>query len=545
MKYLCAETMKTLPNIIFIGIAIMIVACSHGSHQKQLVQVDSLLSNFQRDSAYNTFKQIDRDELSKADAMYYDVLKVALSQIARPASSFHFDISRDSVLDQCLEYYQQKNNQRMLLYSYLFKGKIQLETNANNHEASVWLKKAEELTKSVNDLQLAYLTNEALATLNYYSGNKDLAIDYSYKTLECAKQRGNNHIMTYACNHLVVLYLERHERDSVQKYNALSMSILSNMIPKDRSYALGNLGTIFWSNNEVDSAKVYFEKAKKEYPFPYLDQHLAEVNYIQGNYKMADSLWNRALQSANLRDKVEFYKSIFIRKYDNKDFKGSAEAATRLLELKDSLVQQMQTAEVQEIQLKYDKEVERRKLDRFIKWALLIALALISVIAGFIIYHIRKRNKARERIMRDQVLINDYKLQIEQLEHSGKDVTKEVKSLQKKIDTLQLEQTEKLSEGRALYQRIVAGESAVAWSKDNIIKFVDYYRVVNLPFMLQMEQDYTKLSPGNKFFLILQEMGMTDQQMTHILGVSDGALRTTRSRLRQKRTAAIATKQND
>jgi hypothetical protein len=46
------------------------------------------------------------------------------------------------------------------------------------------------------------------------------------------------------------------------------------------------------------------------------------------------------------------------------------------------------------------------------------------------------------------------------------------------------------------------------------------------------------LSPGNRFFLILQDMGMSDEQMTHILGVSDGALRTTRSRLRQKRTPA-------
>ncbi|MBR0023156.1 MAG: hypothetical protein IJP59_00950 [Muribaculaceae bacterium] len=531
--------MTKLPNIILICVAIMVVACSHGSHQKQLVQVDSLLSNFQRDSAYNTFKQIDRDELSKADAMYYDVLKVALSQIARPASSFHFDISRDSVLDQCLEYYQQKNNQRMQLYSYLFKGKIQLETNANNHEASVWLKKAEELATTVNDLRLAYQTYEALATLNYYSDNKDLAMDYSYKTLACAQKSGNNHMTTYACNHLVVLYLERHERDSVRKYNAMSMSILNKMIPKDQSYALGNLGTIYLANNKVDSAKHYFERAIAAYPHPFSIHRLAEVYYIQGNYKEADSLWNKALQGANLRDKVQFYNSIYGRKYQGHDFEGATEAATRLLELKDSLVQQMQTAEVQEIQLKYDKEVEHRKLDRFIRWALLVALALISMIAGVVIYHIRKRNKARERIMRDQVLINDYKLQIEQLEHSGKDVTKEVKSLQKKIDTLQSEQTEKLSEGRELYQHVLAGESAVTWSKDNISKFVEYYKVVNLPFMLQMEQDYTKLSPGNKFFLILQEMGMTDQQMTYILGVSDGALRTTRSRLRQKRTAAI------
>ncbi len=537
--------MKTLLNIIFIGIAIMIVACSHDTHQRQLVQVDSLLSRFQRDSAYRAFKLIDRDELKSDDAMYYDLLKVVLSMVASPASSFHFEIPRDSVLDQCVRYYKKKNNPRMLFYCYLYKGYIQLLSNHNNYAASVWLKKAEELTKSVKDIQLAYLTFEALASLNYYSGNNDLAMDYSYKTLSCAQKSGNNHMTTYACNHLVVLYLERNEQDSVQKYNALSMSILNKMLPKVRSYALGNIGCFFLGSNEVDSAKHYFEKAKKEQSMPFWDQRLAEVYYIQGNYKEADSLWNKALQSADLRDKVEFYRSIFGRKYENKDFKGSAEAANQLLLLKDSLVQQMQTAEVQEIQLKYDKEVEHRKLDRFIRWALLVALLLISVIAGVVIYYIRKRNKARERIMRDQVLINDYKLQIEQLEHSGKDVTKEVKSLQKKIDTLQLEQTEKLSEGRALYQRIVAGESAVTWSKDNIVKFVDYYRVVNLPFMLQMEQEYTKLSPGNRFFLILQEMGMTDQQMTHILGVSDGALRTTRSRLRQKHTTAITPKQND
>ncbi len=530
--------MKTLPHIILIAIAILIVACTHGSHQQQLVLVDSLISYDERDSAYRAFKLIDENELNKADGMYYKVLKVGLSQVPYLADSFHFDIPCDTLLDQCIEYYKERDK-RMLFYCYLYKGKNKLFSNGNNHAASEWLKKAQELTNVVNDAHILYLTNESLATLNYYSGNKDLAMEYSYKALKFAKQSGNNHMMAYACNHLLVLYLDRNEQDSVQKYNALSMSILNKMTPKDRSIALGNSGTIFLRGNEVDSAKHYFERAIAEYPHPFNALRLGEIYYIQGDYKMADSLWNKALESANLRDKVMFYKSIFGRKYDNNDFKGSAEAATHLLELKDSLVQQMQTAEVQEIQLKYDKEVERRKLDRFVKWALLVALGFITGIAGFIIYHIRKRNKARERIMRDQVLINDYRLQIEQLEHSGKDVTKEVKSLQRKIDTLQSEQTEKLSEGRELYRHIVDGGSAVTWNRDSILKFVEYYKVVNLPFMLQLEQDYTKLSPGNKLFLILQEMGMTDQQMTHILGVSDGALRTTRSRLRQKRITAL------
>ena len=129
MKYLCAETMKTLPNIIFIGIAIMIVACSHGTHQQQLVQVDSLLSRLQRDSAYRAFKQIDRDELNNDDGMYYDVLKVDLSQSAVPADSFHFEIPRDSLLMQCLKYYDSQHDSRMQLYCYLYLGKIYTALN--------------------------------------------------------------------------------------------------------------------------------------------------------------------------------------------------------------------------------------------------------------------------------------------------------------------------------------------------------------------------------------------------------------------------------
>ena len=81
----------------------------------------------------------------------------------------------------------------------------------------------------------------------------------------------------------------------------------------------------------------------------------------------------------------------------------------------------MQTAEVQEIQLKYDKEVERRKLDRFMMWALVGALVLLALIAAGVIYHIRKANRAKEKMMRDQVLLNDYQRQIEELERSGED----------------------------------------------------------------------------------------------------------------------------
>lgn len=186
------------------------------------------------------------------------------------------------------------------------------------------------------------------------------------------------------------------------------------------------------------------------------------------------------------------------------------------------------------IQLKYDKEVEQRKLYRVTTWALMLSILLISIIAVITFYHIHKSNKAKQTIMQAQLLISDYLRQIEQLQQSGKDATKDIVALKKKINVLQEKQTEILSEGHQLFEKIARGGTAATWTKENFQKFIEYYKVVNLPFMLRIESEYTNLSHGNRFFLILQDMGKTDEEMTHILGVSDGALRTARSRLRKK-----------
>lgn len=531
--------MKKLIPIILLSVLAMVVACSQGTHQRELVQVDSLMGRFLRDSAFRVFKQIAPDQLKDIqEQMYYDILKVELSTVYYHSDSLSFETPIDSVISRCLDYFENNQDLRKLLFCYLYRGKIYTQGYHNYDKAAIWLKKAEELLDNVKDIRLSYQTYEALSALNYYTNHEDLYSHYSYKMLACAEQSGINTMMTYACNHLVVVYTACNNLDSVRKYCNRSMSILGQMTPKSRATALCNLGSVFYNNHQLDSADHYFQRAYDEYPLSFINQRRALIYYERGERAKADLLWNKALQSSDMLDKVETYSYMLDEKYSHQDYVGAAQAAMRLLEAKDTLSKQEKTVEVLEIQKKYDKEVERRKLDRFMMWALVGALVLLALIAAGVIYHIRKANRAKEKMMRDQVLLNDYQRQIEELERSGEDTSKDIQALRKKMDALQAQQTEKLSEGRELYQRIVAGESAVAWSKEQLQKFTEFYKVVNLPFMLQMEQDYTRLSPGNRFFLILQDMGMSDEQMTHILGVSDGALRTTRSRLRQKRTPA-------
>ena len=525
--------MNKLTHVILFLFIVLVVACSQGTHQRQLVQVDSLLDCRQSDSAYHALKQIDRYKLSnERERMHYDLLQLMISQGMSP-DSFDFDTSRDMVAQRLIDYNRRTGNKRDLLLCHLYYGKILLLDHHNYNDASVYLKKAEELLPQVNDIRLNYLTNEALATLNYYSGNEELALEYSYKTLTCVKQ-GDELELSHAYNHLVVLYMARKEPDSVSKYCSRVISILDRMTPKNRSIALCNLGSVHLNNYQLDSADIYFQRAYDEYPLNFINQRRAIIYSRLGDPQKADSLWQLALQSPKLLDRVETYFYMLNEEYAHQDYEGASLAAMRLLELKDSLSGQEKTVEVLKTQKKYDKEVARRKLHQTVIRFLLGGLAMIAVLTVLIIVHSRKSHRNKELILRNEALIGDYQRQIKQLEQSGEEAIGRINELRQKIVSLQTERAKKISEGEELYHRILNGEPIESWSKDEIQNFIDYYKLVNLSFMLEIERDYTNLSPGNRLFLILEHMGKTNDELSHILGVTSTTLRSTRLRLRKK-----------
>lgn len=529
------QSMKNLLYYILLMVGTMVAACSQGTHQRQLVQVDSLMGKFLRDSAFEVFRQINPDQLSgRQEQMYYDILKVELSCVSIHGDSLIFDTPVDSVISECIDYFERNHDLRKLLLCYLYRGKLYTQNYHNYDKATVWLKKAEELLDRVNDLRLSYQTYETLSALNYYTKNEDLYLEYSYKMLSRAEQSGINTMMIYACNHLVVVYTARNELDSVRKYSNRSMSILGQMLPKSRATALCNLGSVYLNNHQLDSADIYFQRAYDEYPLSFINQRRAIIYYERGEHKKADSLWHIAQQSSDMLDKVETFSYMLDEKYSHQDYEGASLAAMRLLELKDSLSGQENTVEVLKIQKKYDKEVARRKLHQTVIRFLLGGLAMIAVLTVLIIVHIRKSHRNKELILRNEALIGDYQRQIKQLEQSGEEVIGRINELRQRIVSLQTERAKKISEGEELYHRILNGEPIESWSKDEIQNFIDYYKLVNLSFMLEMERDYTNLSPGNRLFLILEHEGKTNDELSHILGVTSTTLRSSRLRLRKK-----------
>ena len=151
-----------------------------------------------------------------------------------------------------------------------------------------------------------------------------------------------------------------------------------------------------------------------------------------------------------------------------------------------------------------------------------------------LIYSVFKANRNKRKVISYQILINDYNRRIDELQKNGSDAEKDIRRLKHKIDKIQNRQTSLMFERHSLYEAICANKSIVKWGKADVAKLIEYYKVVNLPFVTQLDTDYEGLTNGNKLFLILQDMGKSDEEMTRILGTSYGALRTTRSRIKSK-----------
>lgn len=92
-----------------------------------------------------------------------------------------------------------------------------------------------------------------------------------------------------------------------------------------------------------------------------------------------------------------------------------------------------------------------------------------------------------------------------------------------------------LYSGKKLYEQLEHGGTVVLWQKVDFINYIEYYKLIDLPFILHMETDYMELTPRYMFFAILTHMNKPDEEIERILGISPGTVRSNRSRIRSKR----------
>jgi len=550
--YLCRMNMR---NIIYLfAILLTQTACDGTKVSEKLDQIDSLIAREQIDSACVLLKEVAGASMIEEDQAHYGLLATQLGYLSNDP------LSSDSLLDLALIYYNKVGNCQKLADAYYYKS-ARSRINQDYPQAILYCKEAERLADQSKDLYLKYKILENLAYLNGLCENDLLQLQYAQKALRTAQIVQNKKWMANSYINISFSFANLGQYDSVYYYIEKSIPLLNNVYDSNKAEFLTNVG-LFFKEENPEKAKEYFEKAIEFNELPITLEHLADIYYAEGNKGKAYNLWKKALVTSG---GVGYEKDNLIHSILSYDLeRGKLDEASanldRVISIKDSIINVLRNDTIKDLQLRFDHEVAMHEADKKLisVQRLLMGSAIILMLMAFYIYFRKKREEARQREYQDQLYAytteidqltvnrdhalahikelesnKDENLQkISQLEAEAKEAETTINKLNLSIKKLLNEEAPKLKEGKMLYDQIMEGKTALYWSHKEEECFNKYYAATHYQSFnrLRKVKRATKLSAHNMFYLILKDMGKSDDEVRRIMALSPEGLRSIRSR---------------
>lgn len=455
-----------------------------------------------------------------------------------------------SLADQALEYYEQHRDPRMLAWCHLARG-IYLADQLEKYDESIQeLKKAEEIAMQLNDLVLKFYTCHRIGMVNLKTQNYEKEFKYSQNVIDYCHQLGDTALLVISLNNLAVAYNYMAEvtgntalLDSAKLITRRCIPLMHHLRNKSpgKPYILASIAGSYLDNHQTDSAMYFAQQSIKVRPTYYGYLLLAGIAEYQGDVIRADSLFQCSLSIeekdpsiVSSDDKMRPLMFYYNFKLRQGQYQEACDLAVQIIVTKDSLNRARQVQVVNELQTKYDQEVKRRKLDKKLyRYGVLVAVLLVLILAMIALWRYRSLKAKAERL-RLQGQLSEYRRQVLELESHGEGNSRTIELLNAKIEELQQGLHDTLFHGKEKYDEIVAGGNTVKWDKQDFEDFINYYRLIDLPYITEMEAKYENLSPRNLFYLVLERLGKSNEEIQSILCIGASSLRTLRSRLRRQ-----------
>jgi hypothetical protein len=539
-------------------IVLSLTACNGIQVTEKLNQIDSLVVKEKYDSADSILKSLANVSMTADDQAHYYLLTTQLGYLT------NHPLSSDSLLDLAIIYYNKVKNKQKLANCYFYKS-YRSEINKDYPQAILYIKDAERLGKSTDDLRLQFKIAESLAFLNNLSGNDLLQLQYAKKALSLAQRVNNKNWIAYSYNRISFSMANLGQYDSALYYVEKTIPYIEYVYDNDKAGFLTNIGQLYKKKNPK-KAKVLFEKALLYNELPGTLEHLADVYYAEGDTDKAYNLWKKALTKD---DNIGYEKDNLIHSIIGYNIRqGNIEEVGKnineIIAIKDSIISTLKNDTIKDLQLRFDHEVGMHEADKKLINAqrLLMGGAVIMGVLLFIIYYRKKKEESLEREHQMQLYAYTTEMnnletkkenaltQIWELRKSKEEYSQKISELQEEanssgaaIDKLNKEIRDLLNErapilklGRLLYDHIEDGETISSWGFKETTAFNTYYAATHYRSYSQIMkvERTTKLSAHNLFYLILKDMGKSDDEVRRIMGISPEGLRSLRSRTKPK-----------
>ena len=512
-------------------ICVVILSCQTREYDSRLVIVDSLQRQEKNDSALKILEQINVRELSERDHAIFNMLKTFVL-----FKLFNLENYNDSIIDYSIQYFSSlynKENKERLAEAYLYKACILME-QAHLSGATELLKKSEQLMPNNWDPDLRLRLFANLSYVNIESNNKEKGLYYLKKVLHDANKYSRNRWVAYAYISMDNYFYNVGQIDSSNYYAQKAIAYMNFLPTYDKAAFLSNLSLTYMNQKKFEQAESCLIHSLSIKPRFQAYGTLADLYTKMGRFTEAETLWKKAFHTND-----NILRSTFLQPYAEWLYRigkkeKAWEVAMKIPFIKDSVMRVQQTELVKESQERHDRQVEalhhKQQIERI---GSIMAFTLLTLVVLWIYYHLKIQHQ-KKQLAEEQILIGNYTHQVEQLMADGHEQSKEVKELKRKIETLRKRQGDILHKGKARYEEIMNGGKAVTWHKADFNDFMEYYRMIDLSFVMEMEQQYRSLSASQRFFLSLRHLNYEEGTIQEIMGLSEGALRNLKWRIRTK-----------
>jgi len=293
--------------------------------------------------------------------------------------------------------------------------------------------------------------------------------------------------------------LEQGNLLEAEKYIDKCLNFIDIFNDINKSMVYNTLGDIIKSKDS-DLALKYYNKSNSFFFNPDACNRIALLYLERNRLSEADSLFNKSLRPKAYESNTRLMKVYADKLFLTGNISKTLDIYRQMSAEKDSLYKEKEKNSDMLIEKAYkqldQKDIEIISQEHIIKVNMIIIISLLILI----------------------FIIGAFYIQLKK---------------QKQVEFIQCQQ--KVSKWERMLKQIENNQSISQWDKTDRKFFVEYYKKSNSEFTETICNNYESLPVNAEIFLILQNMGKNKQDIIDIMGFSDQAYRSLKSRIEKTR----------
>ena len=234
---------------------------------------------------------------------------------------------------------------------------------------------------------------------------------------------------------------------------------------------------------------------------------------------------------------------LLYKKVGEKD--SMAKYADLAYQLNDESYSSAATEKMQKMQSLYNYNrshseiVKTQEKAEYSKQLLLVILTFTLLGITMIIYIYRKKHRTMER-ERDEAMSQIDELESRQAQNKDEIIRLEEVRQTAQLETRELEdrmvawqgkEVQRIRRGIVLYDAVERNEKVLTWTADDYQAFIDYYETAHYEVVSRLRKRYGEPTHRNMLYLLLVDMGKTNEEISQIMSLDKDSIRSIRYRL--------------